>query len=230
MGRDRSCLGQLTHSGIATGLVAGRYELDGRHRWDAAQRTSVRGWRVVARRSLASDNSSRQLGTVRRLAAAHSIPLTLLHWNAETVPYPDESFDFAISEYGAAIWCDPEVWIPEAYRLLRPDGTLTFLGNHPFAMVCIPPSGADGDERFHRPYFGMRMHDWRFVEIDPGGIDFNLTISGCGYSAGPASMSSITTSYRPLQTSPRSGSRCPESGHTAGRRSKFGSSADAADV
>jgi len=26
---------------------------------------------------------------------------------AEFVPYPDESFDFAISEYGAAFWADP---------------------------------------------------------------------------------------------------------------------------
>jgi hypothetical protein len=27
---------------------------------------------------------------------------------AESVPYPDETFDFAISEYGAALWADPE--------------------------------------------------------------------------------------------------------------------------
>ena len=30
--------------------------------------------------------------------------------------------DLAISEYGAAIWCDPYVWIPEAARLLRRSG------------------------------------------------------------------------------------------------------------
>lgn len=123
------------------------------------------------------DNSSRQLETAKRLAAEHGIPLTLIHGNAETVPYPDESFDFAISEYGAAIWCDPKVWIPEAYRLLRPGGALTFLGSHPLALVCTPLSGADNDERLHRTYFGMYMFDWRYVEIDPGGIEFNLTIS-----------------------------------------------------
>jgi hypothetical protein len=33
-------------------------------------------------------------------------------------------------EYGAAIWCDPYRWIPEAARLLRPGGELLFLGNH----------------------------------------------------------------------------------------------------
>ncbi len=123
------------------------------------------------------DNSSRQLETAKRLMTEHGIDLTLLHGNAETVPYPDESFDFAISEYGAAIWCDPNVWIPEAHRLLRPGGRLTFLGNHPFSMICIPSSGANVDERLHTPYFGLHNLDWRYVEIDPGGIEFNLTIS-----------------------------------------------------
>lgn len=62
------------------------------------------------------DNSSRQLKTAQRLATEHAVPLTLIHGNAETVPYSDASFDFAISEYGAAIWCDPKVWITEAHR------------------------------------------------------------------------------------------------------------------
>ena len=70
------------------------------------------------------DNSEQQLATAARLAAEHGVPLTLHHGNAESVPYPDRSFDFAISEYGAAIWCDPHVWIPEAKRILRPGGDL----------------------------------------------------------------------------------------------------------
>ena len=124
------------------------------------------------------DNSSRQLETAKRLMGEHEIPLTLLHGSAETVPYPNGSFDFAISEYGAAIWCDPKVWIPEAYRLLRPGGALTFLGNHPFTVVCTPLNGANCDERLHASYFGIHKQDWRNVEIDPGGIEFNLTLSG----------------------------------------------------
>ena len=131
-----------------------------------------RGARVVG-----IDNSSQQLETAKRLATVQGIPLTLLHGDAESVPYPDESFDFAISGYGAATWCDPEVWVPEAYRLLRPGGALTFLGDHPFTAVCTPSSGANCDERLHFPYFGMNKRDWRFAEIDPGGIEFNLTIS-----------------------------------------------------
>ena len=84
------------------------------------------------------DNSERQLATARRLATEHGVELTLHHGNAEQVPYPDQHFDFAISEYGAAIWCDPQVWIPEAHRLLRPGGELVFLGNSPWAIVCTP--------------------------------------------------------------------------------------------
>ena len=40
--------------------------------------------------------------------------------DAQALPFPDESFDLAISEYGASIWADPYRWIPEAARVLRP--------------------------------------------------------------------------------------------------------------
>jgi SAM-dependent methyltransferase len=124
------------------------------------------------------DNSERQLATARRLMHEHGVQIEFLHGSAEEVPYPDGSFDFAVSEYGAAIWCDPRIWIPEAHRLLRPGGELRFLGTHPLAIVCSPESGAKVDDRLHRSYFDMHMQDWRTVEIDPGGVEFNLPISG----------------------------------------------------
>jgi ubiquinone/menaquinone biosynthesis C-methylase UbiE len=123
------------------------------------------------------DNSAQQLGTARRLQQQYQVELSLTQGNAEQTPYPDESFDFAISEYGAAIWCDPRLWIPEAWRLLKPGGVLTFLGSHPLALITIPPSGDISEERLHRPYFGIHTFDWRNTEIDPGGVEFNLTHS-----------------------------------------------------
>ena len=102
----------------------------------------VSGW--MARRGahvVGIDNSERQLATARRLATQHGVELTLHHGSAETVPYPDRHFDFAISEYGAAIWCDPLIWVPEAHRLLKPGGELVFLGNSPLAMICTPLNG-----------------------------------------------------------------------------------------
>ncbi len=132
-----------------------------------------RGARVTA-----IDNSDAQLATARLLADEHGIELTLWHGNAEEVPAPDESFDFAISEYGAAIWCDPEAWLREAHRLLRPGGRLVFLGNHPVVLACAPESGAAVGDRLVRPYFGMHTLDWRDAQVDPGGVNFCLPISG----------------------------------------------------
>jgi SAM-dependent methyltransferase len=125
------------------------------------------------------DNSAGQLATARRLAAEHGVALTLIHGNAETVPYPDESFDFAVSEYGAAIWCDPYVWIPEAHRLLRPGGTLMFLGTSTLATLCSPVDGSvPTTERLERDYFTIHRLDWRDAVDEPGGIEFNLPLSG----------------------------------------------------
>ena len=123
------------------------------------------------------DNSAKQLETAQRLMREHSLQFEVMHGNAESVPKPDASFDFAISEYGAAIWCDPELWLPEAHRLLRSGGRLVFLGNHPLAMLCAPESGALVDTSLHRSYFDLGKLDWREVEIDPGGVEFNRSIS-----------------------------------------------------
>ncbi len=124
------------------------------------------------------DLSEAQLATARRLADAHDLPLTLVHGNAEATPFEDASFDFAISEYGAAIWCDPYVWIREAWRILAPGGALVFLAHHPIASVCSPLDGSTVNEVLHRPYFALHRLDWTQVAHDPGGIEFTLPISG----------------------------------------------------
>ncbi len=123
------------------------------------------------------DNSEKQLETAARLAQEHGKAIELIHGNAETTGLPDQSFDFAISEYGAAIWCDPYSWIPEAHRLLGPGGSLVFLGTHPLAQICAPLNGDVCGRELVRDYFKLRRLDWRDVEIDPGGVEFNLPIS-----------------------------------------------------
>jgi SAM-dependent methyltransferase len=127
----------------------------------------------------AIDNSSEQLATAQRLADIYEVELIeWVHGDAEEVDQPDASFDFAISEYGAAIWCDPTRWLTEAHRLLRPGGQLVFLGHHPLAMLCAPKAG-DGNisTSLERSYFDLGELDWTAAVEDPGGIEFNLPIS-----------------------------------------------------
>lgn len=139
----------------------------------------VSGWMVRRGASVVGiDNSQGQLASARQFCEEYGVEIELLHGNAESVPCPDASFDFAISEYGAAIWCDPLVWIPEAHRLLRPGGDLVFLASTPLATIATPLDGSMSDAHLHRDYFGLHRTDWSEVEVDPGGIEFTLPISG----------------------------------------------------
>jgi SAM-dependent methyltransferase len=123
-------------------------------------------------RVVAIDNSSAQLATARRLQRQHGLDLELIHGNAESVAYPDASFDFAISEYGACLWADPQRWIPEAARLLRPGGQLVFLTNSFLMTLCTPPEDdVAATDRLLRPAFGIYRIEW---PNDPG-VEFHLS-------------------------------------------------------
>ena len=128
-----------------------------------------RGAKVVA-----IDPASNQLDTARRLQEEHQLDFVIEQGFAESVPYPDGSFDFAISEYGAALWADPYQWIPEVARLLKPGGELVFLTNAALAVICEPDYEADrpiGTELL-RPYFGLHQINWPDC---PGETEFHLT-------------------------------------------------------
>jgi SAM-dependent methyltransferase len=115
--------------------------------------------------------SEAQLETARRFQREFGLEFPLLHGNAEAVPLPDQSFDLAISEYGASIWCDPYRWIPEAARLLRPAGRLIFLGNGALLMLCAPDDeNLPATDRLLRPYFGMHRFEW----ADDDSVEFHL--------------------------------------------------------
>jgi SAM-dependent methyltransferase len=112
-------------------------------------------------RPVGIDNSEAQLASARRFQQEFGIDFPLLHGNAEEVPYPDGSFDLAISEYGASIWCDPYRWIPEAARLLRPGGELVVLVNSVLSILCGPDDADDPlGEALLRPLFDMHRVEW----------------------------------------------------------------------
>jgi SAM-dependent methyltransferase len=116
-----------------------------------------------------------QLESARAFQKEFGIDFPIVAAAGEAAPFKDASFDVVISEYGASIWSDPYLWIPEAARLLRPGGQLIFLVNGTLLMVCAP----DEDEvpataEMLRDYFGMHRFEWP----DDESVEFHL-----GYGA-----------------------------------------------
>jgi len=109
-------------------------------------------------RPVGVDITPAQLETARQLQRETGLEFPLIEANAENVPLPDASFDLALSEYGASIWCDPYKWIPEAARLLRPGGELLFLRNSTISMLCAALDG--WHETLQRPQRGLHRLDW----------------------------------------------------------------------
>lgn len=117
------------------------------------------------------DNSPTQLATACSLQQEFGLTFPLLWADAERAPFASDSFDIAISEYGAALWCDPDRWIPEAARLLRLGGRLVFVTNSPMLVICSPDdeTGSIGRELL-RPYFGMHRVQW----TGEAGVEYHL--------------------------------------------------------
>jgi SAM-dependent methyltransferase len=100
-----------------------------------------RGARVVA-----LDLSPDQLRTARRCQRTYGPPFPVVQADAQRVPLAAGRFDLVLSEHGVAAWCDPELWVPEAARLLRPGGRVVFLTNSLLSAMCVPAdSGPAGD-------------------------------------------------------------------------------------
>jgi len=128
------------------------------------------------------------LETARTLQGEFGIEFPLHLGNAEATPFPDASFDFAISEYGAVLWADPEAWVPEADRILRPGGRLHVLTNHVLSALTSPddPDAPDApvEERLLRPQFGMGRTVWAgetTVEFHPTHGDWIRLFTANGF-------------------------------------------------
>jgi len=148
-------------------------DLDGRDSIELGCGTGyVSAW--LARRGarpVGLDNSAGQLATASELQDRFGLRFPLFQASAERAPFADATFDLAISEYGASIWCDPYAWIPEAARLLRPGGQLIFLVNSVLLMLTVPDEAdLPATEQLLRPYFGMHRFEWP----DDDSVEFHL--------------------------------------------------------
>ncbi len=135
-------------------------------------------------RPVGIDNSAAQLATAVSFQKEFDLRFPLIHGDAESLPFADESFDFAISEYGATIWCDPYRWLPEAARVLRPGGRLAFLGNSVLMVLCVHDDNSPTGDRLQRPQFGMHRLEWP----DDPGVEFHIShgdrirlLRACGF-------------------------------------------------
>ena len=127
-----------------------------------------RGARVVG-----IDDSTAQLAD-RAPAAARARPRLPADPRRRrgTCPVATPCFDLAISEYGACLWADPDRWVPEAARILRPGGELIFLVNSTLLTLCVPAENdLPAGDRLLRPAFGMYRVEW---PEDPG-VEFHLS-------------------------------------------------------
>lgn len=118
------------------------------------------------------DNSPKQLEAAQAFQREHKLDFPLIHGDAEQVPFPDGAFDVAFSEYGASLWCDPYVWLPEAARILRSGGDLVFLRPSVIQTLCMPDDDGVAQDRFQRDYFGLHRLEWS----DDDSVEFELPV------------------------------------------------------
>ena len=129
-------------------------------------------WLAIAgMRPVAVDVSRKQLDVAARLQREFGPAFPLVHANAEDVPFDTESFDVAVSEYGASLWCAPDRWLAEANRLLRPGGRLIAIVNSPLLMACTPESGTRAADHLLRPHFRSPVHEFPADQV----VEFHLT-------------------------------------------------------
>ena len=119
-------------------------------------------------RTVAVDISHEQLVTASRMQAQVGPVFPLVQGDGERVPLASGRYDLVVSEHGAAQWCDPELWLPEAARLLRPGGRLAFMTNSHLSALCVPSEEGVAGDRLLR---GQR--DTYQVRWPGGGVEFH---------------------------------------------------------
>jgi SAM-dependent methyltransferase len=114
-------------------------------------------------RPVAVDLSHHQLVSAAACQQRFGVTFPLVEADGEVLPLGDASVDLVVSEYGAAPWCDPTRWLPEAARILRPGGRLVFLTNSVLAAMCVPEDGGFAGIRLLRSQPEAEQVTW------PGG-------------------------------------------------------------
>jgi len=119
-------------------------------------------------RPVGVDLTPAQLDSARRCQHRFGPDFPVVLADGASVPFANASFDLVVSEYGASVWCDPQRWVREAARILRPHGRLVFLTNSVLATLCVPEEEGETQERLLRP-----QRDLNRVRWPGGGVEFH---------------------------------------------------------
>ena len=137
----------------------------------------------VGARPVGVDLSREQLATAAAMQREFGIVFPLVLADAERLPLRASSFDLAISEFGASLWCDPYRWIPQAARVLRPGGHLVFVRRSPLFALCAPDGGTQAGATLLRAQFGLRER------AEGAGVEFAIAhgemlrlLRSCGFT------------------------------------------------
>ena len=134
-------------------------------------------------RSVGLDLNRAQLATAGRCQRRFGLVFPLVEADAQKVPVADGCFDLVVSEYGASVWCDPDRWVAEAARVLRPGGRLVFLTNSVLVTLSVPDASGVAQERLLRPQRELGRVEWPGggVEFHPGHGDWIRVLGANGF-------------------------------------------------
>ncbi len=135
-------------------------------------------------RVLSLDLSWEQLATAQRCQQAYGPVFLLVQADAEHLPLRPAAYDLVLSEHGAAAWCEPEAWVGEAARVLRPGGRLVFLTNSLLSALCVPAEEGAAQERLLRGQRDVRRVEWPGggVEHHPSHGDWIRVLTSHGFA------------------------------------------------
>ena len=126
----------------------------------------------------------------RERAAAEGLDVTLLEGDAETLPFPDRSFDAVTSVFGAMFAPDHRQAASELVRVCRPGGTIALASWTPDGFIgelfrtvaghVPPPAGVPspmlwGTEAHLRELFGDAIES---LEVDGADVHVPLPLGG----------------------------------------------------
>ena len=177
-------------------------------------------------RPVGVDISDEQLDSARMFQRQFHQPFPLIRASADDVPFDDQSFDLALSEYGASTWVDPYWWVPEAARLLRPGGKLVFFVSGAIMMTCTPSDGTEATRALVQDYFGIHRFEFR---MSPSSSSTSRTAIGSGSCAPTGSSSRASSRCNLPRGHPAASASSPRSGRALAEAKRSGSPIGAAE-